>query len=155
MTFATGSIAERLRKQPGVLMASGKETILLAEGDRSPFQSGKTFRIEEASGDFASSGHIVYANVPVDSNARALLFHQLLSEKERLGVGHPGFAAYRLGVDPDDNHAIVFLQFSNHGKAYQDSTDYAVFHDRLQRAIEHPGAAPIVKQYVVQEADTL
>lgn len=155
MTFASGSVADRLRKEPGVIAASGNETILLAEGDKSPFQSGKSFDIEEASGQFMEKGSLLYANVPVDANARSLLFHQLLREKERLGVGHSGFSAYRLGVDPDDNHAIIFIQFSNDGGRFQDSPDFAVFQERLKGAVEQRGAGPIIKHYVVNDADTL
>ncbi|MEW8967613.1 hypothetical protein [Exiguobacterium alkaliphilum] len=155
MTFASGSVADRFRENPDVLVASGNETILLAEGDESPFQSGKTFRIEEAEGQFASKGNIVYANVPVDSNARSLLFHRLLTEKSRLGAGHDGFTAYRLGVDPDDNHGIVLIQFAEAGNKFRDSTDYVLFQEWLKDAVEQKGAGPIIKHYVVTEADNL
>lgn len=155
MTFASGSVADRLRKEPGVVAASGHETILLAEGEKSPFKSGKVFEIEEASGEFVKKGNILYANVPTDANARSLLFHQLLSEKSRLGVGHDGFSAYRLGVDPDDNHAVVFIQFTAGGKHFRDTVDYAVLEERLKSAVEQRGAAPIIKQYVVSESDNL
>lgn len=155
MTFASGSVADRFRENPDVLVASGNETILLAEGDESPFQSGKAFRIEEAEGQFASKGNIVYANVPVDSNARSLLFHRLLTEKSRLGAGHDGFTAYRLGVDPDDNHGIVLIQFAEAGNKFRDSTDYVLFQEWLKDAVEQKGAGPIIKHYVVTEADNL
>ncbi|WP_236637671.1 MULTISPECIES: hypothetical protein [unclassified Exiguobacterium] len=155
MTFASGSVADRLRKEPGVIVASGNETILLAEGDKSPFQSGKTFQIEEAAGQFAATGNIIYANIPVDSNARSLLFHRLLKEKSRLGSGHNGFAAYRLGVDPDDNHGIVIIQFTEEGNRFRDSTDYLLFQERLKEAVEQKGAGPIIKHYVVSEPDNL
>ncbi|WP_232819428.1 hypothetical protein [Exiguobacterium sp. TNDT2] len=155
MTFASGSVAERLRQQPGVLVANGNETILLSEGEKSPFQSGKTFQIEEAEGQFASKGNIVYANIPVDSNARSLLFHRLLKEKSRLGSSHSGFAAYRLGVDPEDNHGIIFIQFTEGGNRFRDSTDYVLFQEWLKEAVEQKGAGPIIKHYVVDEADDL
>lgn len=155
MTFASGSIAERLSKEPGVIAASGNETILLAEGERSPFQSGKVFQIEEAEGQFEAKGNLVYANIPVDSNARSLLFHRLLKEKSRLGSGHAGFAAYRLGVDPDDNHGIVVIQFTEGGNRFRDSTDYVLFQEWLKEAVEQRGAGPIIKHYVVNEADNL
>ncbi len=155
MTFASGSVAERFREHPDVLVASGNETILLAEGNKSPFQSGKTFQIEEAEGQFASKGNILYANIPVDSNARSLLFHRLLTEKSRLGAGHDGFTAFRLGVDPDDNHGIVLIQFAEAGNKFRDSTDYVLFQEWLKDAVEQKGAGPIIKHYVVTEADNL
>ncbi|MGA9466290.1 MAG: hypothetical protein WBV10_01535 [Exiguobacterium marinum] len=155
MTFASGSVAERLRKEPGVIAANGHETILLAEGDKSPFKSGKVFEIEEASGEFVKKGNILYANIPADENARSLLFHQLLTEKAPLGVGHEGFSAYRLGVDPDDHHAVVFIQFTSGGKHFRDTADYAVLEDRLKRAVEQRGSGPVIKHYVVTESDNL
>lgn len=155
MTFASGTVAARLRQQPGVIVANGTETILLAEGDKSPFQSGKTFQIEETEGQFVPKGNIVYANIPVDSNARSLLFHRLLKDKSRLGFGHSGFAAYRLGFDPDDNHGIVFIQFVEGGNRFRDSTDYVLFQEWLKESVEKPGSGPIIKHYVVDEVDDL
>lgn len=155
MTFASGTVAERLSRKPGVTVANGTETIFLAEGEKSPFQSGKTFQIEEAEGQFSSTGNIIYANIPVDANARSLLFHRLLREKTRLGSNHGGFAAFRLGVDPDDHHGIIFIQFTEGFNRFRDSTDYLLFQEWLKEAIEQKGAGPIIKHYVVVEADDL
>ncbi len=155
MTFASGSVADQLAQKPGVIAANGPEMIFLAEGDKSPFSSGKTFEIEEASGQFENNGNILYANVPADENARSLLFHQLLTEKAPLGVGHAGFSAYRLGVDPDDHHAVVFIQFASEGTRFRDTTDYAILEDRLKRAVEQRGSGPVIKHYVVSKSDNL
>lgn len=155
MTFASGSVADQISKKPGVIMASGRETILLSEGEHNPFQSGKVFEIEESSGQLASRGSILYANVPVDSNARKLLFHQLLKEKAHIGAGANHSVNYRFGYDPDDEHAILFIQFEGSAQPFLDSPDYAVFQERLNEAIEHRGAGPIIKHYVVNESDNL
>lgn len=145
MTFASGPVLERLMQKGNVSVAVGADVMVLNEGRRNPFQSGRVIDVEHRRGELPVEGELIYMTFVLPDNARHLLFHQLLAEPSKVGERMDTFLAYRLGRFVGEERVALLLFFTD-ASAYRKSNDFMFLEAFVQEAIRGGGRA-ISKRY--------